>query len=223
MGIRNVDQNLVRERVKAIMDELGFNPNAFATWLGTDPSNFTKKLKGILNFTDKDIENFERHNINSSFILLGDGRMFNGDIKRYTSEDKSVVRGSGVPVFEEEFACGFMLDISDTPVTPVGYVDIPGYKSATCWCKATGDSMQPLINNGDYICLRKFYDWDFIIYGDVYAIDTVNDMRTIKRIDKGESDDEYMLVPVNKEYSPQPIKKAQIRNLFRVLGVTKFL
>ena len=85
--------------------------------------------------------------------------------------------------------------------------------------------MEPLIHSGDYVCLKKVEQWDlYLTMGDVYAVEAVNDLRTIKKIELGEDSKSFTLVPVNTElYKPQPIQKKAIRQIFKVVAVTKFL
>ena len=95
--------------------------------------------------------------------------------------------------------------------------------SLDCWCNVTGHSMEPEINHGDIIALKKIEDKSFLPLGEVYAIVTTNDMRTIKRLGAGKTDDSYTLIPSNKspEYSPQQLPARMIRTIFQVLGAVK--
>lgn len=218
MSEGTVKSDLVRGNLLAVIDDLGMNPNSFATMVGIDSSNLQKKLKGQLKITVKDLNKLSKVNINTDFIMTGHGDMYVGKVGKPVLDDDPK---RGVPVFAEEFSCGF-LSFNDTAIRPIGYIDFPGTTGATCWCKATGDSMRPMIENGDYVCFKRLADWkDFLVFGDVYAIDTYNDMRSIKRIEHGESGDEYTLVPVNGDYSSQSLRKEMIRSLFRVIAVTK--
>lgn len=207
-----VDLKTVRGNLACVIRDLGMTPNAFAKKVDIDPSNFAKKLKGDLPINRNDFLKFQEANINVDFLTTGEGAM-------YTDGNNSTL----VPVYEEEFGCGF-LAFNDPALHHIGLADMPGTKGATCWCKATGHSMEPKIDNGDYVCLKRLEGWDdFLVFGDIYAVDAVNDMRTIKRIERGATEDEYTLVPENGDFEAQPIKKNLIRGLFRVLAVTKIL
>lgn len=220
MSNRNVNNKRVVENLREVIRDLGKNPNTFAKMVGIDPSNFQKKLKGQVSFTSKDFIKLGKSHINVDYLLTGEGNLYTGEVDRGTLP---ISAEKAIPVYGEEFSCGF-LSFDDTAIRPMGYVDFPGTRGATCWCKATGDSMQPLISNGDYVCLKKLSDWnDFLVYGDIYAVETTNDMRTIKKIERGNTNEEYTLVPVNSEYEPQPVRKDMIRSMFRVLASTKIL
>jgi signal peptidase I len=86
--------------------------------------------------------------------------------------------------------------------------------------------MEPEITHGDIIAMKKIEHWEsFLLLGEVYAIVTINDMRTIKRIGKSENTDCYSLIPTNKspEYGTQDLPRNMIRYVYQVLGCMKRL
>lgn len=130
---------------------------------------------------------------------------------------------SGVPYFDVDFLGGFDIMFNDQTVNPEYYIDFKPFQKATCWCNITGHSMEPEINHGDIIALRRIDDWSFLPFGEIYAIVTRNNMRTVKRLGPGSTDDTYMLIPSNKsgDYSRQEIRKDDIFAVFEVLGCMK--
>ena len=131
----------------------------------------------------------------------------------------------GVPYYNVDFIGGFDIVLNDQTTKPEYLIDFKKYNEATCWCNVSGHSMEPEINNGDIIALKKIEDISFLPYGEVYAIVTTNDMRTIKRLGPSSNLDCYTLVPTNKapEYGIQEIRKDMIRSVFQVLGCMKKL
>ena len=108
---------------------------------------------------------------------------------------------------------------NDQTTNPNYMINFAPYNKADCWCNARGDSMSPTISSGDIIALKEVNDFHLLISGDVYAIVTTNDLRTIKRVrDNG---DTITLIPDNKEYHEQTISKAMILKVFKVLGSMK--
>lgn len=85
--------------------------------------------------------------------------------------------------------------------------------------------MEPEITHGDMIALKEIKDMSFLPFGEVYAIVTTNEMRTIKRLGKGDDKDHYNLIPTNKsqEYAIQELPKRMISSIFQVLGCMKRL
>lgn len=146
--------------------------------------------------------------------------MLNGSsslpVKSYTT---------GVPYYNVDFIGGFDLIVNDQTVTPEYLIDFKEYNKATCWCNITGHSMEPEITSGDIIALREVVDPSFLPFGEIYAIITTNNMRTIKRIGPASSPENYSLIPTNKapEYGIQEIPKNMIYKVYEVLGCMKKL
>jgi hypothetical protein len=129
---------------------------------------------------------------------------------------------AGVPYYDVDFIAGFDGVENDQTVNPAYYIQFPQYAKADSWVNATGHSMQPLINHGDMIAIKKLEDWDtYLLYGEVYAIVT-NEYRTIKYVRKSAKGDEYLrLIPANGEFDEQDIPKSVVRGVFQILGCAK--
>lgn len=173
---------------------------------------------------DKISNSFPDLNIN--WLITGVGQMCNDSPEE--NEGNEVPRinyAKGVPYYNVDFIGGFDVVLNDQTTVPEYLIDFKKYNEATCWCNVTGHSMEPEINNGDIIALKRIDDFSFLPLGEVYAIVTKNGMRTIKRIGPSESEDCYSLVPTNKapEYGVQELRKDMILAIFQVLGCMKRL
>lgn len=125
----------------------------------------------------------------------------------------------GVPYFNVDFEMGFDLMVNDQTTTPSYMINFHPYNKCTCWCNARGNSMHPTISSGDIIALRKIEDFRFLISGEIYAIVTQNELRTIKRVkDNG---DTMTLIPDNKDYPEQTINKNDVLHVYQVMGSMK--
>lgn len=162
--------------------------------------------------------------LNREWLLYNEGKMLstaNEEPKDAQSPVKSYT--SGVPYYNVDFIGGFDLIINDQTINPEYYIQFKPYDKATCWCNITGHSMEPEISHGDIIALREIEDASFLPYGEIYAIVTTNDMRTVKRIGPSSSPDNYTLIPTNKspEYGTQELPKNKILRIFEVMGCMK--
>ena len=126
----------------------------------------------------------------------------------------------GVPYFNISFEMGFDLMLNDQTVNPEYMIDCQPYNKCDVWCNARGDSMLPTISSGDVIALKEVRDpKSCLINGDIYAIVTTNELRTIKRVkDNGET---ITLIPDNKDYQEQTINKELLLKVYRVIGCLK--
>lgn len=225
-----------------LLKELGMNPKQLSDSLGKerpqwayDILNENKNVGISKNIAELVCEKFPQ--INKSWLLTGEGEMlFNTKEDgenlislatepnlEYGIEQPKISYSKGVPYYNVDFIGGFDLILNDQATIPEYLIDFKKYNDATCWCNVTGHSMEPEINHGDIIALKKIEDPSFLPLGEVYAIVTTNDMRTIKRLGAGKTDDAYTLVPSNKspEYSPQQLPAKMIRTIFQVLGSMK--
>lgn len=126
----------------------------------------------------------------------------------------------GRPYYDVDFLGGYGELFNDGPSAPLYNIDFPPYnKDGVTWCNITGHSMEPRINSGDIIALKEIVGWqDYIIYGEIYAIVTSNDMRTIKIIRKSKQPDHLRLVPINTtDFDEQDIPIKIITHLYKVL------
>lgn len=154
--------------------------------------------------------------LNMDWLLTGEGDMYKSD-----EPAPEISYTEGVPYYDEIFECGFEELTAPSSENPDFLIRMPGYEKATLWCNASGQSMEPEINNGDIIALKRIDDFSFLPFGDIYGIITTNGMRTIKRLGKSSDPTCYRLIPTNKEYDEQDIPKDKILIVYRVMGAMK--
>lgn len=224
----------VIERINELIKELGLTPNAFAKEVGLGSSNLSRKLKGNTPFTQKDfVKISDSIGVNREWLETG-----NGEKRTYSvGYDKKVINMSidkaftqcvhgndAKPFYDVDFALGFSEMYNDSPNVPMKHISVPGYEKTDFWCRTSGDSMKPLISNGDIIALKVIPDWtEFLPMNEIYAIMTKNDLRTVKVIRRGSDNEHFTLHAINEEYEDQEIKKEAITKVFKVLGSLKAL
>lgn len=169
--------------------------------------------------------------LSREWLLYGEGEMLKKDYGKQKERvmllsEPSMEYGhrhrTARPYYAVDFFGGFDLTYNEQKTMPDGVVDIPAYSNADFWVNVTGKSMEPLISSGDLIALKRIDDWrNGIFFGEVYAIVTTDDQRTIKRIRKSEDRDAIRLVPENKDYDAQDMPLSHIRFVFKVVGAVK--
>lgn len=210
------------ERIAKIIQQFCESKADFARKVGEKPqtvSNWVARDNGN-NVLNKIVEAFPQ--INKDWLMTGHGDMLISGNK-VTAPQISYTKG--VPYYNVDFIGGFDIVLNDQTINPEYLIDFQKYNEATCWCNVSGHSMEPEINNGDIIALKKIEDFSFLPLGEVYAIVTTNGMRTIKRLGPSQNPECYTLVPTNKspEYGIQELPKDMIEHIFQVLGCMKRL
>lgn len=209
-------------RIKSVIADSGLTSNAFALKVGMNSSNLSRKLNGKVPITSRDYRLIcDSIGVNKDWLETGAGDKYIGEpINRKETMQPML----GVPFYDVEFALGYDEMYNDTPNVPNKFISIPGYEKADFWCRASGDSMKPVISNGDIIALKVIPDWtEFLPMNEIYAIMTKNDLRTVKVIRRGSDNEHFTLHAINEEYEDQEIKKEAITKVFKVLGSLKAL
>lgn len=132
-------------------------------------------------------------------------------------------RHAGVPIYDVDFACSFVEMYNDFSSHPIGWLSLPPFNDPERYAvvRAVGDSMSPDIEHGALIVLgRQPLPVDRIFYGDMYGIETIDDMRSIKRIVRSEDKGKVRLVPSNPAYGDyQDYPAEAIRRVYKVFHV----
>lgn len=215
--IKTMEENL-KERLLKYIAFKGIAVQEFEKLAGLSNGAVSKMGDNTRISTLDKISNYFT-DLNLNWVRTGEGEMLK---PAATSAPSKLSPDKGVPFYDLDFACGF-LDYLDATTVPTSYVNLPGTEDSTCWCRASGNSMQPQIDNGDYVCLKRIDDPSFLVFGDTYAFDCTNGMRTIKKLGRGSQPDTFRLIPVNKEVDEQDIPLSIIRHIFRVIAVAKYL
>lgn len=214
----------IKDRILQYSADKGLSIQTLEKELGLGRNYFRNTSKVSADVVTKFILRFSE--ISPEWLLTGGGSMqktVESESANSTEVVKVTDKPKGAPYYNVDFIGGFDLVFNDQTVNPEYYIDCKPYnREGVLWCNITGHSMEPEIHHGDMIALREIKDWkDFIVYGEIYAIVTKNDLRTVKTIRRGSSEDKYLLVPVNTDYDEQEIKKEDVSRMFEVLGSIK--
>lgn len=213
----------IKERLQLFIKHKGLTNKAFELQCGLG-NGFVSKVGDSIRREKLLLISKAFPDLDTDWVINEKGKMLKTATPS-TSTSPKISYTAGVPYYDVDFIGGFDLVENDQTMTPAYNIDFKAYDKATCWCNITGHSMEPEINHGDIIALRKIDDFSFLPAGEVYAIVTTNDMRTVKRIGISDNPDNYRLIPTNKspEYSVQELPKRMIRAVFEVLGCMKKL
>lgn len=217
------------EMLDAIKSHLNMNKNAeFARFLGISSqavSNWYSR-----NTFDAELLYTKCDFINPDWLLTGRGSMQkreevslmgDKDGEKDMNSPEVNYEHKGAPYYNVDFIGGFDVVLNDQTRNPDYYIDFAPYnKEGVVWCNITGHSMEPELNNGDFIAMREMHDpIEYLPYGEIYGIVT-DSYRTVKRIRMAERDGFVRLIPTNKspEYGEQEIPVSMIRKVYAVLG-----
>lgn len=206
-------------RIKQYIDYKNISIHKFEQSVGMSNGAFANALKkGTTIYADRIANILKTYtDLSPKWVLTGEGHMLTEDFE----QDKvNISATEGVPFYEVDFLGGFAEMYNDQHTEPDGYISEDVVKGADCWCKLTGHSMEPTIQDGDLIALKAYKDWsNNMISGQIYAIITTNGLRTVKRIGKAKNESILKLEPDNNEYKPLEIEKNNVTHVFKVVGL----
>lgn len=242
--IRKTEIMTRTDRILAVMrDKADGKQKDFAKAIGIGDSTFSesrtkgswsiKAIDGILN---------RYPDISAEWLIRGEGDMYKpkkksnllnccvteeeaddviDDMLPTTTYDEveEVKPQDGVPYIHDAFGCGIE-EYARQNMNDVEYIRVPAMPKTKFFCDAKGDSMAPLISNGDIVGMYEIPLSSYIPLGEIYGIET-DELTTIKRLRKGSTPDKFLLEPINKEYEADEIDKADIRHIFKVTGCIK--
>lgn len=166
-----MDNSSVISRVRYLMGELRLRQNSFAARIGCDVTNLSKQLNGKLPITDSFINKIVVNTgVSKEWLVSGAGVPFGkSDAPEALTAGLTDSEAEGMPVYD--------LDVTAGPLTRerifaddriVGRIAMPGMDSECRVVRVSGDSMAPVINNGDYIAVREVSDTSIIYWGQSY-------------------------------------------------------
>lgn len=185
---------------------LGISKSTLSNWVSRDSIDFDKVFSLC-------------EHIDINWLLTGRGSILKEDSEQVLPEINYEYKGA--PYYNVDFIGGFDMVLNDQTRNPDYYINFEPYnKEGVIWCNITGHSMEPELNNGDFIAMKEMTTpIEYLPAGEIYGIIT-DDYRTVKRIRMSEKEGFVRLIPTNKspEYSEQDIPIKMIRKIYAVLG-----
>jgi phage repressor protein C with HTH and peptisase S24 domain len=180
-----------------VAEKLNISPQNFYNWLGVQDIK-TGILEKIARAIDKNIYYF----IDKQSLITQERDEFPDGAIRYYDIDASA---GPVEMFEPGTETKFKKII------------IPGYGDCDFALNVWGDSMNPVLHNGEIILCKQWKE-RFIEFGYIYLIITTECYWMIKYIQPGNDDSKITCESENAFYKPFEINKTDILKLYVVKG-----
>lgn len=202
---------------KSVCKELGIRPQ----YLSDLRSGKSKNPNS--DFVLKLIEAF---NLNSNWLLTGEGEMFITDVAE--ASPLQIIPAEGeetacIPFYDIDVMAHIAESLDLKEETPAGVLSIPGFKDCIACFPVYGSSMEPKISNGDVIAVSQAVTCDQILWGEIYLVIT-DAWRVVKTVHPGKTEEYIILRSINPAYSGDTnVKKEDLRALYLVRGVVSRL
>ncbi len=203
----------------------GGNKSEFARMIGVSPQAVNTWISR--NTFDIDIIYSKCVNLSAEWLLTGRGEMTiseKEDKKNLPKATRTTKPSKGIPLIPLDAVAGFpATDNEGVYMEDCDRYSIPEFeaKGANFLIRVSGDSMNPLYNNGDIIACRKIESILFFQWGSIYVLDTSQGV-LVKYIEECESNDDCVLcVSENTRFKPFRLPKDDIRSLSTIIGLVR--
>lgn len=206
----------VKERLQHFLKEEGISGSEFTRKMGLSSTYLASMRKSM---PEEKVEKLTQifPQINRDWLLYGEGEMYRQEITEKGIDPYRLDRHI-VPLVPTQAAAG-SLDVYCEGVMPHDCRKIysPNPDAALA-IQVKGDSMEPRINNGAFLFIKRINDKAFIPWGSPLVLDTENGT-VVKLLFPSEKGDEYLEArSYNKEYPPFQIPKESINGIYRILS-----
>ena len=145
--------------------------------------------------------------ISSAWLVAGEGTML---------ADKEASVNDGAPYYNDlPVSAGYRDAFDPARENPTAYISLPT-RSADFYFPVSGTSMEPEINDGDIVGVKRVERHEGIVHGAVYMVVT-NENRMIKRC-YHDNNDPDLIWCVSPNYPSFSIHKNDLCALFRVVN-----
>ena len=208
------------DRIKYLMRELGMKQVQFAQRLGVDTSNLSKYLNAHMplseSFLNRIVVNL---GVSKEWLLEGTDLPFGKTQVPVGGDPLTAVSaaGGGTPVYDVDATAGAASGRNELFASDniVGWVNLPNVSPNCRIVRVSGDSMAPVILDGDFIAVREVSNPNQIYWGQIYVIQ-LDDFRLVKYLRRHTDPNMVVLRSANPEYDDMDVRRADIHEMLLV-------
>lgn len=208
------------DRIKYLMRELGMKQVQFAQRLGVDTSNLSKYLNAHMplseSFLNRIVVNL---GVSKEWLLEGTDLPFGKTQAPVGGDPLTAVSaaGGGTPVYDVDATAGAASGRNELFASDniVGWVNLPNVSPNCRIVRVSGDSMAPVIQDGDFIAVREVGNPNQIYWGQIYVIQ-LDDFRLVKYLRRHTDPNMVVLRSANPEYDDMDVRRADIHEMLLV-------
>ena len=204
-------------RIKYLMKEMGVRQVQFAERIGVDTSNLSKYLNGHMPLSDSFLNRLVVNlGVSKEWLLDGTDLPFAKTPVRIDNGDSNVTTG-GTPVFDVDATAGMASGRAELFANEniVGWVNLPNMSPNCRIVRVSGDSMSPVINDGDFIAVREVSNLSQIYWGQIYLIQ-LDDFRVVKYVRRHNDPNMVVLRSENPNYDDMDVRRTDIHEMLLV-------
>ena len=207
-------------RIKYLMKEMGVRQVQFAERIGVDTSNLSKYLNAHMPLSDSFLNRLVVNlGVSKQWLLDGTDLPFAKAVPRVEAPVAApgTAVAIGTPVYDVDATAGVASGRSDLFASEsiVGWVNLPNMSPDCRIVRVSGDSMAPVISDGDFIAVREVSNLSQIYWGQIYVIQ-LDDFRVVKYVRRHSDPNMVVLRSENPNYDDMDVLRTDIHELLLV-------
>jgi len=212
-------------RIKYLMKEMGVRQVQFAQRIGVDTSNLSKYLNAHMPLSDSFLNRIVVNlGVSKDWLLDGKDLPFGKTPVRLEGGEATPVKqgaaSEGAPVYDVDATAGVVSGRSDLFANEniVGWINLPNMSPNCRVVRVSGDSMAPVIMDGDFIAVRELSNTNQIYWGQIYIVQ-LDDFRVVKYVRRHTDPNMVVLRSENPNYDDMDVRRSDIHEMLLVQHV----
>ena len=207
-------------RIKYLMKEMGVRQVQFAERIGVDTSNLSKYLNAHMPLSDSFLNRIVVNlGVSKEWLLDGTDLPFAKTPASIGSAEgaPSAAATAGTPVYDVDATAGVASGRTElfSSENIIGWVNLPNMSPNCRIVRVSGDSMAPVINDGDFIAVRELSNMSQIYWGQIYVIQ-LDDFRVVKYVRRHNDPNMVVLRSENPNYDDMDVRRTDIHEMLLV-------
>ena len=216
------------ERIRYLMREMGVRQVQFAERIGVDTSNLSKYINGHMPLSESFLNRLVVNlGVSKEWLMDGTDLPFGKTPVRIDSPENRLImmganagKNGGTPVYDVDATAGTTSERNELFANEniVGWVNLPNMSPNCRIVRVTGDSMSPVIQDGDFIAVREVSNPNQIYWGQIYVIQ-LDDFRVVKYVRRHTDPNMVVLRSENPNYDDMDVRRVDIHEMLLVQHV----
>ncbi len=207
-------------RIKYLMKEMGVRQVQFAERIGVDTSNLSKYLNAHMPLSDSFLNRLVVNlGVSKEWLLDGTDLPFGKTPVRVDNGTALATASSetGTPVYDVDATAGVSSGRNElfSSENIVGWVNLPNMSPHCRIVRVSGDSMAPVIMDGDFVAVRELSNPTQIYWGQIYVVQ-LDDFRLVKYVRRHTDPNMVVLRSENPNYDDMDVLRTDIHEMLLV-------
>ena len=209
-------------RIKYLMKEMGVRQVQFAERIGVDTSNLSKYLNAHMPLSESFLNRLVVNlGVSKEWLMEGTDLPFGkAPVAVDAAAAASGGAGVGTPVYDVDATAGVASGRNELFASEniVGWVNLPNMSPNCRIVRVSGDSMAPVIMDGDFVAVREVSNPLQIYWGQIYVVQ-LDDFRLVKYLRRHTDPNMVVLRSENPNYDDMDVRRSDIHEMLLVQHV----